>query len=107
MHSNYRTVSNHVFMSSALAPRLNTHIVVINMSEAMQSTFKDHHSTEAALLYVQNDILNSVDQHKLVLVVLLELSAAFDTIDHYLLINILSFRLGLSGSVLEWFRSHL
>ena len=69
----------------------------------MQSAYKKHHSTETALLYIQNDILNSIDQNKVVLIVLLDLSAAFDTIDHELLINRLSSRLGLSG----WFRSYL
>ena len=76
------------------------------MHETMQSAYKKHHSTETALLYIQNDILNSIDQNKVVLLVLLDLSAAFDTIDHELLINRLSSRLGLSGCVLDWFRSY-
>ena len=54
------------------------------MHETMQSAYKKHHSTETALLYIQNDILNSIDQNKVVLLVLLDLSAAFDTIDHEL-----------------------
>ena len=58
-------------------------------------------------LYIQNDILNSIDQHNVVLLVLLDLSAAFDTIDHELLINRLSYRLGFSGLVLDWFRPYL
>ena len=66
------------------------------MHEAMQSAYKKHDSTETALLYIQNDILNSIDQHNIVLLVLLNLNAAFDTIDHELLINRLSSRLGLS-----------
>ena len=77
------------------------------MHEAMQSAYKKHHSTETSLLYIQNDILNSIDQHKVVILVFLDLSAAFDTIDHELVINILSARLGLSGCVLDWFRSYL
>ena len=80
---------------------------VNNMHEAMQSAYKKRHSTETALLYIQNDILNYIDQHKVVLLVLLDLSAAFDTIDHTLLIDRLSCRLGLSGCVLDWFRSYL
>ena len=77
------------------------------MHEAMQSAYKKHHSTETALLYIQNGILNSIDQHKVVLIVLLDLSATFDTIDHELIINRLSYRLGLSGCVLDWFQSYL
>ena len=78
------------------------------MHEAMQSAYNKYHSTETALLYIKNDILKYIDQHKLVLLVLLELSASFDTnIDHKLLINILSYRLGLSGCVLDRFRSYL
>ena len=65
------------------------------------------HISEIRILYIQNDILNSIDQSKVVLLVLLDLSAAFDTIYHELLINRLSSRLGLSGCVLDWFRSYL
>ena len=57
------------------------------MHEAIQSAYKKHHSTDTALLYIQNDILNSIDQHKIVLLALLDLSSAFDTIDHELFIN--------------------
>ena len=78
-----------------------------NVHDSMQSVYKKHHSTETALLYIQNDILNSIDQNKVVLLVFLDLSAAFDTMDHELLINRLSYRLRLSGCVLEWFRSYL
>ena len=58
-------------------------------------------------LYIHNDILNSIDQHNVVFLVFLDLSAAFDTIDHELLINRLSSRLGFSGLVLDWFRPYL
>ena len=68
-----------------MAQRLNTHIDVNNIHEAMQSAYKKHLSTETALLYIQNAILNFIDQHKVVLLVLLYLSAVFDTIDHELL----------------------
>ena len=99
-------VSNIAFVSKVIervvAQRLNSHMDVNNMNEAMQSAYKKHHSTETALLYILNDIL-SIDQHKVVLLVLLDLSAAFDTIDHKHLINRLSSRLGLSGCVLDCF----
>ena len=111
VYSNYRPVSNLAFLSKVIervvAQRLNSHMDLNNMHEIMQSAYKKHHSTETALLYIQNDILNSIDQNEVVLLVLLDLSAAFDTIDHELLINRLSSRLGLSGCVLDWFRSYL
>ena len=111
VYSNYRPVSNLAFLSKVIervvVQRLNLHMDLNNMHETMQSAYKKHHSTETALLYIQNDILNSIDQNKLVLLVLLDLSVAFDTIDHELLINRLSSRLGLSGCVLDWFRSYL
>ena len=109
--SNYRPVSNLAFLSKVIervvAQRLNSHMDLNNMHEAMQSAYIKHHSTETALLYIQNNILNSIDQHKVVLLVFLDLSATLDTIDHQLLINRLSSRLGLSGCVLDWFRSYL
>ena len=111
VYSNYRPVSNLAFLSKVIervvAQRLNSHMDLNNMHETMQSAYKKHHSTETALLYTQNDILNSIDQYKVVFLVLLDLSTAFDTIDHELLINRLSSRLGLSGCVLDWFRSYL
>ena len=107
VYSNYRPVSNIAFLSKVIervvAQRLNSHMDLNNMHETMQSAYKKHHNTETALLYIHNDILNSIDQNKVVLLVLLDLSAAYDTIDHELLINRLSSRLGLSGCVLDWF----
>ena len=85
-----------------MSQRLNSHMDLNNMHKAMQSAYKKLHNTETAFLYIQTDI----DQHKVVLLLLLDLSASFDAIDHELLINILSSRLGLSGCVLDWFRSY-
>ena len=68
---------------------------------------KSHHSTESALLRVSNDILRAIDGKQCVCLTLLDLSAAFDTIDHDILFNILYNDLGVSGIALEWFRSYL
>ena len=76
VYSNYRPVSNIAFLSKVIervvAQRLNSHMDLNNMHEAMQLAYKKHHSTETALLYIQNDILNYIDQHKVVLIVLLD-----------------------------------
>ena len=78
-----------------------------NLFENLQSAYRKFHSTETALLKIQNDVFCSLDEGGMVLLVLLDLSAAFDTIDHQLLINRLQSKLGLSGVVLKWFESYL
>ena len=72
-----------------------------------QSGFQRFHPTETALLKVQSDIFMSVDPQKITLLVLLDLSAAFDTIDHQILLNALENDFGIIGSVRKWFASYL
>ncbi len=66
-----------------------------------------YHSTETALLRVQNDILMQLDKGDAVLLVLLDLSAAFDTIDHAILLKRMAKRCGFKGTVLNWIKSYL
>ena len=71
-----------------------------------QSAYRPQHSAESALLRIHNDVAQSIDIRRSVLLVLLDLTAAFDTIDH----NILMRRLhgyGLCGDVHAWLTSYL
>ena len=68
---------------------------------------KQQHSTETALLKVKNDILMSMDEQHVTLLVLLDLSAAFDTIHHDKLIGRLESDLGITDNALAWFKSYL
>lgn len=107
---NYRPVSNLSFVSKlcerVVAARFLEHLDDNNISNPFQSAYKKQHSTETALLRVHNDIMKAVDSHGAAILVLLDLSAAFDTIDHQLLLRTLH-KLGIRGSAHTWFKSYL
>ena len=108
---NFRPVSNLSFLSKltekVVAKRLTHHMQTCNLHDIFQSAYKQYHSTETALIRVQNDILQAVDQNQVVLLVLLDLSAAFDTVDHQKLLSVLSMRLGIQGRALQWFSIYI
>ena len=108
---NFRPVSNLNFLSKILERvvlnQILQHIESNNLGELYQSAYKQNHSTETALLKVTSDILDEIDDKKVCFLVLLDLSAAFDTIDHEILIKRLQTSFLLSGTVLDWFKSYL
>ena len=67
------------------------------LNNAMESAYRKSHSTETALLRVHNDISVSLDKGHVTALTLLDLSAAFDTIDHSTLTNRLAEWYGVSG----------
>ena len=102
----YRPVTNLSFISKILekivSSRLLDHIESNNLGEPLQSAYKRHYGTETALLKIQSDLLLAMDEFKASLVVFLDLSAAFDTIDHTMLVNSLRNDYGLCGKALDW-----
>lgn len=108
---NYRPVSNLSFVSKVLekvvARRLLSHIHGAGLSNTVQSAYKKFHSTETALLKIQSDILCAMDKGKVTALVLLDLSAAFDTIDHSILLVRLNSWFGIGDSALRWLSSYL
>ena len=108
---NFRPVSNLPFVSKLIEKLVAVQLVQCiddnNLDEKFQSAYKKLHSTETALLRVHDDILRAVDRGCTVVLLLLELSAAFDTVDHGLLLHRLTTRFGIKGKVLAWFKSYL
>ena len=70
--------------------------------EVFQSGFKSLHSSESALLRVFNDIFLATDSDDCVILVLLDLTASFDTVDHDILISRSEQWVGIGGVALEW-----
>ena len=97
--SKFRPISNLMFMSKLIekvvASQLINHISSNGLDEILPSAYKQFHSTETALVKVFNDIVLDVDMNRTVILLLLDLSAAFDTVDHTILIERLANRFGL------------
>ena len=108
---NYRPISKLPFISKLLekvvGEQLNGFLEKHEVLDTFQSGFRSKHSTETALLKVSSDVLMSADSGEHTVLVLLDLSSAFDTVDHNILISRLRDRVGMSGLVLKWFSSYL
>ncbi len=100
---NYRPVSNLSFLSKLIekivAKQFVDHLIKNNLIDPFQSAYKKYHSTETTLLKVQNDILRDIDKKNVSLLILLDLSAAFDTIDHGILLKRLERYYKIKGTV--------
>ena len=111
LYSSYRPISNLRFVSKTtekiVAARLDTHLEDGDLYQLFQSAYRAGHSTETALTSVQNDILRDIDDGQCVILILLDLSSAFDTVDHNILLNRLEQRFGVKGKTLAWLCSYL
>jgi len=108
---NYRPVSNFTFVSklekrvvsSRLVSNLNAH----GLMPQLRSAYRRHHSPETALLKVLADIYGAIHRQQVTLLGLLDLSAAFDCVDHDILLRRLRHECGICGTALEWLASFL
>ena len=105
--SNYRPVSNLPFISKIIETvvtiRIQQHLLENNLHDSLQSAYRKQHSTEKALINIQHDIVHALDSGRVAALVLLDLPAAFDTIDHAILLE----RLKETGDALVCMASYL
>jgi hypothetical protein len=109
--SNYRPVSGLLFLSKLIGRvvlrQFTSHIEEFQLLPPSQSAYRVNYSTETALLAIQNDLLSAADAGMGSALLLLDLSAAFDTVDHQRLLKRLASTFGVTGSALGWFQSYL
>jgi hypothetical protein len=107
---NYRPVANLKFLAKtverACSSQIQNYLSDNNLYGKMQSAYRANHSTESALLRVYNDLLLAADKGQEAILVLLDYSAAFDTINHEVFFQRLSNRYGISGLALDWFKTY-
>ena len=106
----YRPISNLSFLGktieTAAKKQLIAHRETLNVLPEDPSTYREFHFTETALCSIVRDLLEYMDNGKCVILILLDLSAAFDTVHHKLLIEDLMY-IGVEGVALNWFKSYL
>ena len=103
----YYTYNHPIPKISDVKTQQNNNLSANSLYGKVQSAYRRNHSTETALLRVHNDILRAIDSHKDVVLVLLDLSAAFDTVNHDILLHRLREHFGIHGTALSWFKSYL
>lgn len=108
---NYRPVSNLTYISKiverCVMDQFNAHLLEENLLPSYQSAYRPKYSTETALMKLHCHMLASMENRKITAFIGLDLSAAFDTVDHGILLNTLRNRYGVEGKALEWFASYL
>ena len=109
--NSYRPIANLMFISKVferiLYKQLDQYLSSYNLLDEHQSAYRKHFSTETALLKTTDDLLTSLDNKRQVLLIALDLSAAFDTIDHKTLRKIMKNRIGMTNDAVDLILSYL
>jgi hypothetical protein len=109
--ANYRPISNLNTISKVIErlclARILPHVAATGRFNPLQSAYRKHHSTETALLKILDDLYRIIDDRRSAVVVGLDLSAAFDTIEHDILLERLKIMFGVKGTALRWIGTYL
>ena len=108
---NVRPVSNLLFVSKLLerlvARQLTAYLESNGLFPTFQSAYRRNHSTETVLLKIYNDSLQAADNGMVTIMVFLDYSAAFDNVDHSVMLDILERHCGLTDAALQWHKCYL
>ena len=108
--ASYRPISNLSFTSKLLERAVHAQLLIyLNENEllpSVQSAYRQLFSTETAVLKVVTDVLMAMDRGQITLLFMFDLSAAFDTVDHAILLRRLEVSFGIRGVALNWFAMH-
>lgn len=111
VNSNYRPVSNLSFLSKvlekAVLSQFNEHCALYHLFPDYQSAYRQNYSCETALLKIVDDILWNMEHQKITALACIDLSAAFDTVDHAILADVLQAKFGVTDRALDWFTTYL
>ena len=109
--SNYRPISNLSHLAKVIkkvvARRIISHISEQRMQDCFQSAYRKDHSTETALLCVTNAMKAAMDNRQGIALVLIDFCAAFDTVNHKIMIRRLQLRYGFVSKALAWLQHYL
>lgn len=107
----YRPISNLSFVSKVVEKvvdtRISEHVAKHQLLPVFQSAYRPFHSTETAMVCIMNDLIGVLDHGDIGALMLLDLSAAFDTVDHSILMETLRRRFGVRGHALDWLADYL
>ena len=111
VYTNYRPVSNLSFISKVVErctlQQLMQHCNISTLLLDFQSAYQKHHSCKMSLLKLTNNILWGMENQQAMAMIILDLSAAFDTVDHELLLQVLNYKFGVTGTALYWYKNYM
>ena len=87
--------------------QLTTHCMHQDLMPDYQLAYRTSYSCETVLVKLTSDILNATEYQRATALVVLDLSVAFDTVDHGILFEVLNHRFSIDGSALDWYNSYL